>query len=47
MIADIFYPTLTLTITILVYFIREKNCSGALQPCLNQGITQGPPDAQL
>ena len=42
MIADIFYPISTLTITILVYFIQEKNCSGDLHPHLNQGITQGP-----
>ena len=42
MIADISYPILTLTITILVYFIREKNYSGALHPHLNQGIPQGP-----
>ena len=42
MIADISYPILTLTITILAYFIREKNYSRALHPHLNQGITQGP-----
>ena len=42
MIADIFYPISTLTITVLAYFIREKNCSGALHPLLNQGITHGP-----
>ena len=43
MITDIFYPILTLTITFLAYFIREKNCLGALHPRLNQGIiTQGP-----
>ena len=42
MIADISYPISTLTITVLAYFIREKNYSGALHPLFNQGITQGP-----
>ena len=39
MIADIFYPILTLMITVLVYFIWQKKCLEALHPCLHQGIT--------
>ena len=40
MIADIFYPIFTLTITILTCFIRKKkeNCSGDLHPHVHQGI---------
>ena len=40
MIADIFYPIFTLTITILACFIRKKkeNCSGDLHPNVHQGI---------
>ena len=47
MIADIFYPISTLKITILAYSILEKKFSGALNPLLNQGITQGPPGAYI
>ena len=42
MIADIFYPISNVTITVLAYFTRKKNCSGALHPCLHQDITLGP-----
>ena len=40
MIADIFYPIFTLTITILACFIRKKkeNCLGDLHPHVHQGI---------
>ena len=38
MIADIFYPILTLTITVLAYFMRERNCSGALTHALTRAL---------
>ena len=42
MIADIFYPISTLTITVLAYFIRKKKCLGALHSRLHQGTTLDP-----
>ena len=48
MIADIFYPIFTLTITILVCFSHKKaTLLGVLHPCLHQGITLDTPDPQL
>ena len=56
MIADLFYPTFTLTITVLACFIRRKKLFEGSRPCLHQGIAlyllgegglQLPPDAQL
>ena len=38
MVADIFYPILTLKITVLVSFIQKKNRG----PCPQQSITQDP-----
>ena len=52
MIAEIFYPIFTLTITVLACSI-QKNCLGALHPCLHKSITldpwklTAPPDPQL
>ena len=53
MIANIFHPTFTLTITILACFVRKKqNCLGDLYPRFHQGIAldsllAAPPDPQL
>ena len=53
-IADIFYPTFILTITVLVYFIRKKIVWWVSNPHLHQGIILDPlgdlhlpPDSQL
>ena len=43
MIANIFHPIFTLTITILVCFVRKKqNCLGDLHPRFHQGIALDP-----
>ena len=48
MIADIFYPICTLTITVLACFIRKKaKLFGGLQQRLHQGIALDTPDPQL
>ena len=43
MIADIFYPIFTLTITVLACFTQKKQSySGVSQPRLHQGIALDP-----
>ena len=42
MISDVFYPIFTLTITIVVCFIRKKSYLGYLHPRVHQGIVQDP-----
>ena len=43
MIADIFYPIFILTTTILVCFIRKKNCLGGFAPTSSPRYCPGSP----